>query len=359
MKATFDPLLYTLRELRDRAAFVYEDVCAIAHHFHWSEAEILALPDGATIPLRRAGQPTGRAGKNLRLVASYLQGIARRATGEGLATVRPRRLMYAPPPAPADPPAESENIGVAPPPVAAAGERLAAPLVAPLPASRAPDNISPKTAPSPASATPARPGGPDESRTQEAVEDVVRPSAERPSTEPPAVAAAPRGDPATAPTGSRRSMARARTTPPPPDPLAIALAAAIRWTSSSDVSEPIAAAPDRPERRAMETAHQHAPAERLSSGPAASAARPTPLGTLPPVPLEPPAPRAHVDAGARPAPAPARRFTGIHIASVEVRVQPAPVPAPSPALPAPVPTNAQPATPLARGLTSLIGLRQS
>jgi hypothetical protein len=40
----FDPLRYTLRELRDQAAFVYDDVCAIAHHFHWSEAEILALP---------------------------------------------------------------------------------------------------------------------------------------------------------------------------------------------------------------------------------------------------------------------------------------------------------------------------
>jgi hypothetical protein len=44
VEASFDPLRYTLRELRDRAAFVYEDVCAIAHHFHWSEAEILALP---------------------------------------------------------------------------------------------------------------------------------------------------------------------------------------------------------------------------------------------------------------------------------------------------------------------------
>ena len=42
--ATFDPLQYTLRELRDQAAFVYDDVCAIAHHYHWSEAAILALP---------------------------------------------------------------------------------------------------------------------------------------------------------------------------------------------------------------------------------------------------------------------------------------------------------------------------
>ena len=44
VEASFDPLQYTLLELRDRAAFVYEDVCTIANHCHWSEAEILALP---------------------------------------------------------------------------------------------------------------------------------------------------------------------------------------------------------------------------------------------------------------------------------------------------------------------------
>jgi hypothetical protein len=40
----FDPLQYTLLELRDQAAFVYEDVYTIAERTHWSEAEILALP---------------------------------------------------------------------------------------------------------------------------------------------------------------------------------------------------------------------------------------------------------------------------------------------------------------------------
>jgi hypothetical protein len=44
VEASFDPVQYTLRELRDRAAFIYEEVCSIAHHYHWSEAEILALP---------------------------------------------------------------------------------------------------------------------------------------------------------------------------------------------------------------------------------------------------------------------------------------------------------------------------
>jgi hypothetical protein len=41
---TFDPLQYTLRELRNRASLVYEDVCMIARYTHWSEAEILSLP---------------------------------------------------------------------------------------------------------------------------------------------------------------------------------------------------------------------------------------------------------------------------------------------------------------------------
>jgi hypothetical protein len=44
VEAIFDPLHFTLRELRDQASFVYEDVCSIAHHYHWSEADILALP---------------------------------------------------------------------------------------------------------------------------------------------------------------------------------------------------------------------------------------------------------------------------------------------------------------------------
>jgi hypothetical protein len=44
VEVEFDPLQYTLRELRDRARWLYEDVAWIAHHYHWSEAEILALP---------------------------------------------------------------------------------------------------------------------------------------------------------------------------------------------------------------------------------------------------------------------------------------------------------------------------
>ena len=44
VSAFFDPLQYALRELRDQASFLYEDICAIARLTHWSEADILALP---------------------------------------------------------------------------------------------------------------------------------------------------------------------------------------------------------------------------------------------------------------------------------------------------------------------------
>jgi hypothetical protein len=44
VETPFDPLRYTLRELRDLAAFVHEDVHRIARSYHWSETEILALP---------------------------------------------------------------------------------------------------------------------------------------------------------------------------------------------------------------------------------------------------------------------------------------------------------------------------
>ena len=45
----FDPLQYSLRELRDRGMSVYEDVCKIAGYTHWSEANILALPSSRRV----------------------------------------------------------------------------------------------------------------------------------------------------------------------------------------------------------------------------------------------------------------------------------------------------------------------
>jgi hypothetical protein len=44
----FDARWFCLRELRQRAAFVYQDVDILARRYHWSETEILALP-----PVRR------------------------------------------------------------------------------------------------------------------------------------------------------------------------------------------------------------------------------------------------------------------------------------------------------------------
>jgi hypothetical protein len=40
----FDPQHFCLRELRGQAAYLYEDMHLLARHYHWSEAEIVALP---------------------------------------------------------------------------------------------------------------------------------------------------------------------------------------------------------------------------------------------------------------------------------------------------------------------------
>ena len=40
----FDPLQFSLCELRQEAAFLYEDVTLLARCYHWSEADILTLP---------------------------------------------------------------------------------------------------------------------------------------------------------------------------------------------------------------------------------------------------------------------------------------------------------------------------
>jgi hypothetical protein len=40
----FDPQQFTLQELRDQAAFIYDDIHLLAACYQWSEADILALP---------------------------------------------------------------------------------------------------------------------------------------------------------------------------------------------------------------------------------------------------------------------------------------------------------------------------
>jgi hypothetical protein len=44
VELVFDPQQFCLKELRDQAAFLLEDVAVLAERFHWSEADILALP---------------------------------------------------------------------------------------------------------------------------------------------------------------------------------------------------------------------------------------------------------------------------------------------------------------------------
>jgi hypothetical protein len=40
----FDALQFCLRELRDRAAFIYQDIDLLARRYHWSETDILSMP---------------------------------------------------------------------------------------------------------------------------------------------------------------------------------------------------------------------------------------------------------------------------------------------------------------------------
>jgi len=44
VRIPFDPQRYVLRELREQATFLFEEVHLLASHYNWSEQEILALP---------------------------------------------------------------------------------------------------------------------------------------------------------------------------------------------------------------------------------------------------------------------------------------------------------------------------
>ena len=44
MTVYFDARQFCLQELKNRAAFIYEDICMLAKQYHWSEKEILAMP---------------------------------------------------------------------------------------------------------------------------------------------------------------------------------------------------------------------------------------------------------------------------------------------------------------------------
>lgn len=59
--ARFEARRFCLRELRDRARFIYEDVDALAQRYHWPEAEILALPQGRRAQYAELARQAARA----------------------------------------------------------------------------------------------------------------------------------------------------------------------------------------------------------------------------------------------------------------------------------------------------------
>lgn len=170
---------------------------------------------------------------------------------------------------------------------------------------------------------------------------------------------------------SRRPIVQ-HNQPPGPDPLMRAMATAIRWSSLDD------ATPEPPQRAAA----QSAPAAAPPAAPSHTSRAPAPAAA-PAVAVPKPAPFAHTEAPANPpshsaassalreraparfpvaaradAHAPAAVPTrSVHIGSVSVEIA-----APPERKPSPQPTRASvpaPGRPLARGLTSTIGLRQS
>ena len=85
--ASFDPLQYALLRAARPRGFVYEDVCAIAHHCHWSEAEILALPAARRSRYAelagRAHEREGRSTDAAVRTGATCSASSARATGDG------------------------------------------------------------------------------------------------------------------------------------------------------------------------------------------------------------------------------------------------------------------------------------
>ena len=57
----FDPRRFCLRELRDRARFVYEDIDVLARRYHWSERAILTLPPARRTSYAELARQAGAA----------------------------------------------------------------------------------------------------------------------------------------------------------------------------------------------------------------------------------------------------------------------------------------------------------
>lgn len=61
VKVFFNSRRYCLRELRDRAAFVYQDIDVLARRYHWAESDILALPRIRRMHYAEAARQEGAA----------------------------------------------------------------------------------------------------------------------------------------------------------------------------------------------------------------------------------------------------------------------------------------------------------
>jgi hypothetical protein len=305
---------------------------------------------------------------------SYLQEIARRATHEPRGSLRPQRLVEnallpREGPIPALPSRETRRPQASLRPTTTTRARELPPTSdVPI----VPQAIAPVTAGAGVAADPVGVAiSPPETSLRETVQPPPRrppPPPERRFSEP--ESAAPVRDDRTAPgpppaeehapkaTGEQRMPRREPSTlrrmaPTAPDPLAVALAAAVRWTSSD---APVGMTPARGAAGDAQPRDGRASLPRLERpprpAPEAAAARPRRTDPGAPVPRTPPAADTHVMPERAPADSPA----SVHIGSIEVTLLSAPEPpAPTPTRAAPAPA---PASPLARGLTSMIGMRQ-
>jgi len=61
VQVNFDPRRFCLRELLDRARFVYDDVDVLAQRYHWSERAILALPSARRASYAELARQSGGA----------------------------------------------------------------------------------------------------------------------------------------------------------------------------------------------------------------------------------------------------------------------------------------------------------
>jgi hypothetical protein len=59
--AHFDPRRFCLRELRDRARFIYEDIDVLARRYHWAEHCILTMPNARRTNYVEHALESGRA----------------------------------------------------------------------------------------------------------------------------------------------------------------------------------------------------------------------------------------------------------------------------------------------------------